>query len=84
MLPGTFRLGAAGADAHYAGTLPMREHPQRTETDRDGALAALPGVYVADASALPVLPGKAHTLSMMACADRLGRGLAARLCAKAT
>ena len=79
LLPGTFRLGAHGADAHYAGTLPMRAHPRRGETDGDGALAGLDSVYVADAAAFPALPEKPHTLSMMACADRVGAMLAARL-----
>jgi len=79
MLPGSFRPGSTGADAHYAGTLPMRAKPVIGETDCDGALAGLPGVHVADAAAFPSLPAKSHTLAMMACADRLGTRLAARL-----
>jgi len=76
MLPGSFTQGSTGADAHYAGTLPMRTHPRRGETSADGELEGLPGVLVADASALPSLPAKSHTLAMMACADRLGAHLA--------
>ncbi len=82
MLPGSFRAGAAGADAHYAGTLPMRREPARGETDADGAIAGLPGVYVADAAAMPELPAKSHTFAMMAGADRIGRRLALRLASR--
>jgi len=76
MLPGSFTQGSIGADAHYAGTLPMRAHPRRGETSADGEVEGLPGVLIADASALPSLPAKSHTLAMMACADRLGTHLA--------
>jgi choline dehydrogenase-like flavoprotein len=79
MLPGTFRLGQIGADAHYAGTLPMRRDPAPGETHSTGEIAGLPGVFVADAAAFPSLPSKSHTFVMMACADRLGRSLVRRL-----
>jgi choline dehydrogenase-like flavoprotein len=79
LLPSSFRLSATGSDVHYAGSLPMRQAPGLGETDRHGELAGLPGVFVADAAALPALPSKSHTLAMMACADRLGRELARRI-----
>jgi choline dehydrogenase-like flavoprotein len=79
MLPGSFRLGQTGADAHYAGSLPMRRNPANGETHADGELAGLPGVFVADAAAFPSLPSKPPTFVMMACADRLGKLLVTRL-----
>jgi choline dehydrogenase-like flavoprotein len=79
MLPGSFRPGEIGAEAHYAGSLPMRRNPKPGETNANGEIAGLPGIFVADASAFSSLPSKSHTFAMMACADRLGRGLVARL-----
>lgn len=76
-LPGSFAPGAPGSDLHYAGTLPMRAAPGPLECDAQGALAGAPGIFVADGAALPGLPGKSHTLTIMAWADRLGRHLAA-------
>ncbi|MDH5286941.1 MAG: GMC oxidoreductase [Betaproteobacteria bacterium] len=79
MLPGSFRRGAAGADVHYAGTMPMRASPRPGECDADGELRGLEGVHLADASALPTLPAKSHTLAVMANAHRIGARLARRL-----
>ena len=79
MLPGSFSLGEIGADAHYAGSLPMRRNPNPGETHASGEIAGLPGIFVADAAAFPSLPSKSHTFVMMACADRLGRGVVRRL-----
>lgn len=79
LLPQSFRAGMAGADAHYAGTMPMRADPQPGETDRDQQVCGLPGVHVADGSAFPALPAKSHTLAIMALADRTGRILADKI-----
>jgi choline dehydrogenase-like flavoprotein len=35
----------------------------------------LPGVHVVDGAVLPVLPAKAHTLTIMANADRIASAL---------
>ena len=78
MLPGSFRLGQIGAEAHYAGSLPMRRNPTLGETHANGEIAGLPGIFVADAAAFSSLPSKSHTFVMMACADRLGKSLVAR------
>lgn len=77
-LPGSFAPGAPGSDIHYAGTLPMRAAPGTFECDASGELAGMPGLFVADGAALPCLPGKSHTLTIMAWADRLGTALAQR------
>lgn len=75
MLPGSFVTGPAGADLHYAATLPISQHPASHECRLSGELAGLPGVYIIDGAALPNLPAKAHTLTIMANADRIARAL---------
>ena len=79
LLPATFTPGRPGGDAHYAGSVPMRESPGIGESNPDAEVHGLPGVYIADAAAFPSLPAKSHTLAVMACADRLGRTLSRRL-----
>ena len=76
MLPGSFVAGAAGADLHYAGTLPIRAHPEPHECHDSGEIAGLQGVYAIDGASLPMLPAKAHTLTIMANAERIARALA--------
>jgi ferredoxin len=73
VLPGSFKIGDPGTDVHYAGTMPMSDHPSRGQTDVLGEVAGLPGVHVVDGACLPSLPAKAHTLTVMANADRIGR-----------
>lgn len=72
LLPGSFTLGKPGGDIHYAGTLPMRECPKLGETSSSGELVGAKNIYVIDGAALPVLPEKSHTLTIMANADRIG------------
>jgi choline dehydrogenase-like flavoprotein len=79
LLPTTFKPGQNGADAHYAGSIPMSRRPGIGESTAEAEVQGLPGVYVADASAFPSLPAKSHTLALMACADRVGRMLSRRL-----
>jgi len=76
MLPMSFTAAKAGADIHYAGTLPMRANPRRGETTSSGELVGLEGVYVVDGASLPVLSEKSHTLTIMANAARIGERLA--------
>lgn len=61
-----------GASIHYAGTLPMTRQPGPRTCDACGRLQGARGVYVADGSALPSLPAKGLTLTLMANADRIG------------
>lgn len=79
VLPGSLGLAEPGADTHYAGALPMRRRPGELETSPAGEITGLPGVHAADASVLPRLPGKSHTLTSMAVADAIGRRLAEEL-----
>lgn len=81
LLPGSGGLSTPGSDAHYAGTLPHRLTQPADGlpwTDKGGRLAASANVYVADGSVLPRLPAKHCTLTIMANADRIGRGIAER------
>jgi choline dehydrogenase-like flavoprotein len=76
LLPGSFQTGLPGSDIHYAGTMPMRAIPASGETDPWGEVCGLPGLHAVDGACLPILPGKSHTLAIMANADRVGRQLA--------
>jgi choline dehydrogenase-like flavoprotein len=73
VLPGSFTIGRAGSDIHYAGTLPMRKNPVAGETGPFGEVATLEDLYVIDGANLCVLPEKSHTLTIMANADRIAR-----------
>lgn len=75
MLPGSFVVGPSGADLHYVGTLPISANPSAYQCRLSGEMAGLPGVFVIDGAALPVLPSKPHTLTIMANADRIARFL---------
>ncbi len=75
-LPGSLALSPAGADGHYAGTLPMGGAGPMS-TDVSGELRWLPGVHVVDSAALSQLPAKHCTLTTMANADRIARRLLA-------
>ena len=50
--------------------------PGAASTSADGELTACDGLYVADGAALPNLPAKHPTLTIMANADRIGRAIA--------
>lgn len=80
-LPGSFRPARLGSDSHYAGTLPMTAHAPidgRPTCRPDGEVRGQPGLYVADGAALPDIPAKHPTLTIMANADRIGRAIAPR------
>ncbi len=76
-VPGSLTLSLPGSDAHYAGTLPMGQAGPAA-CGSDGALNGCPGITVADGAALSALPARHCTLTIMANADRIARGLAAR------
>ena len=61
-----------GQSVHYAGTLPMKEHPDTAyECDATGRLNQTANVYVVDGSTFPVLPAKNYSFAMMANAMRI-------------
>jgi choline dehydrogenase-like flavoprotein len=81
LLPG-FKMSNPGSDMHYGGTVPMRASPAPHEATRDGEVKGLPGVFVVDGAALPSLPAKAHTLTIMANADRIGSAIGRAVAAR--
>jgi hypothetical protein len=77
VLPNSFKLTTPGEDVHYAATVPMRGVPEPHQAKPNGEVAGLAGVFVVDGAALTALPAKGHTLTIMANADRIARGIAA-------
>jgi choline dehydrogenase-like flavoprotein len=74
-LPGAERA-PMGLDNHYAGTCPMGGEGALA-TGAQGQLLAMPEVHVVDGAALPELPAKHLTFTIMANADRIARRMAA-------
>jgi choline dehydrogenase-like flavoprotein len=60
-----------GSGLHYAGTLPMRNSPDRYQLYSDGRLHGTRRVYVADGACFPRLPAKNLTFTIMANAMRI-------------
>ncbi|WP_167631291.1 GMC oxidoreductase [Mariprofundus ferrooxydans] len=78
VLPKSFTIGKPGGDIHYAGTLPMRSHPEVGETGPFGEVMGLDGIHVIDGACLATLSEKSHTFTIMANADRIGRAIATK------
>lgn len=76
-LPGSTSFLPAGADAHYAGTLPMGGTAPLATTP-EGELKDRPNLFIVDGSVLPHLPATHLTLTIMANADRIGVAIARR------
>jgi choline dehydrogenase-like flavoprotein len=72
VLPGSSQIMQPGADIHYAGPLAMG-----VRSDRLGEVNGAPGLHTVDGAALPSLPARNPTLTIMANADRIGTALAA-------
>lgn len=81
-LPGSTTILQPGADAHYAGTLPMGGGGP-LGTSAYGELNECSGVFIADGASLPALPAVHPTLTIMANADRIGHEIARRIQASA-
>jgi hypothetical protein len=71
----------SGSSIHYAGTFGMSRAPAELTSDLEGRLRGTKDVYLADGSALPYLPAKGLTFTLMANARRIAVALAARLAA---
>lgn len=78
VLPGSVQIYEPGAEAHYAGPLAMGRL-----SDPVGEVAGAPGLHAVDGAALPAMPARNPTLTIMANADRIGTALAARWSADA-
>jgi len=68
---GLAQISPPGWGFHYAGCLPMRKCPRVFETHIDGRLWDSKRVRVIDASIMPTLPAKNHSLTMMANSARI-------------
>lgn len=71
ILPGSIKKYEAGSEAHYGGML----GGNALLTDAC-ELKNQPGIYIVDGAALPVLPAKSHTLTIIANADRVAKEIA--------
>lgn len=78
LVPSSFNIAEPGADIHYVGTLPAKKKPRFGECFLNGEMAGVQrGLYIADGASLSMLPAKSHTMTIMANADRIGRGMSA-------
>jgi choline dehydrogenase-like flavoprotein len=65
------RLNPLGSSFHCGGTFPMRENPEKGETDVLGRPAGFRRVHLIDASVFPSIPASTITFSVMANAHRV-------------
>ena len=65
------RLNPLGSSFHAGGTFPMRENPEKGETDVLGRPAGFRRVHLIDASVFPSIPASTITFSVMANAHRI-------------
>lgn len=79
LVPTSFKVGRPGTDIHYSVSLPMSANPTLGQTDQFGELVGTTGIHVVDGASLSYLPAKAHTLTIMANADRIARHVAANM-----
>ena len=73
--PWMTRLRPMGASVHYAGTLPMSEHPSRFTCTPGGRSHDFENLYLIDGAAFPSLPSKNLTLTLMANATRIAQSI---------
>jgi choline dehydrogenase-like flavoprotein len=69
--PALLKYLPMGNGLHYAGTLPMRENPQRYQCHPDGRLSGTQNVYLIDGACFSALPAKNLTFTVMANAMRI-------------
>ncbi len=63
--------GTVGRGFHIGGSFPMRDQPQKFETDTLGRLPAWDKIHLIDASVFPSVPASTITLTAMANAHRI-------------
>jgi choline dehydrogenase-like flavoprotein len=76
-VPGSFTVIPAGADGHYAGTIPMGSAGP-VSCSAVGELSGHRGVYIVDGAALPRLSARHLTLTIMANASRIATHIVER------
>jgi choline dehydrogenase-like flavoprotein len=69
--PGMVHMRPMGASVHYAGTLPMSTIPRPHTTSKYCQSHGFENLYVVDGAAIPFLPAKNLTFSLMANAVRV-------------
>lgn len=69
--PGMTHVRPMGASVHYAGTLPMSTEPRPHTLTPEGRSRVFENLLVVDGSALPALPAKNLTFTLMANASRV-------------
>jgi len=82
-LPFATRRMQPGGSVHYGASLPIGGDAQLS-TRSDGSLRSCPNVRIADGASLPDIPAGSFTLTLMANAHRIGRGLGRRARASAS
>lgn len=70
LIPGMARIRPMGAGVHYAGTLPMSATVQANAVNAFGQSYDHPNLWVVDGAALPALPAKNLTFTLMTLATR--------------
>lgn len=68
------QIAQPGKSFHFGGTFPMKQEPQRGETDVLGRPHGLGRVHLIDSSVFPSIPATTISLSVMANAYRIGSG----------
>lgn len=78
ILPSPLTGSGPPSTAHLAGTARMGSDPAQSVCDASGRLHEVDNVYVADASTFPTFPGFNPSLTIMANALRISRGITGR------
>ncbi len=60
-----------GSGLHYAGMLPMKDEPDRYQTDSMGRLSGARNIFIADGACFSALPAKNLTFTIMANSMRI-------------
>jgi hypothetical protein len=75
IVPGMTKIRAAGGGVHYSGTLPMRRDKTPWGLSKNCQSYDIANMFVVDGSAMPFLPAKNLTFTLMANASRVGSSI---------
>lgn len=75
IVPGMTKIRAAGGGVHYSGTLPMRRDKAPWSLSKTCQSYDIANMFVVDGSAMPFLPAKNLTFTLMANASRVGNSI---------
>ncbi|MGE3142321.1 MAG: GMC oxidoreductase [Hyphomonadaceae bacterium] len=71
LIPGMAHIRPMGSSVHYSGTLPMSAEPRAWTVSRECRSHDFDNLYVIDGAAMPALPAKNLTFTLMANAVRV-------------